>query len=242
MEIKQLIGELIAKGETQEALETFRNMKGRINPSTMIELDLLSSRYFTLQSKVRTNTITFGESNQELAKINSSILEILETKLLDDNSYDRLSKKYEDMIVELGNSYKSISREGHVAVRIRKKYKIVKFIAEKLNEYHELIHKFKYSDDQGIIGGIAYKIKANPKVEDLPILKILTEKCKSNYSKGQIVNAVGEIIYTGELRFGDDSEIREILDRIKSDDDDVPLAKNIERVISALDHLLAIGR
>lgn len=241
MDIKQVIGELIAKGETQQALETLRDMRGRIEPSTMMELDLLSSRYFTLQSKVRTNTIKFEDGNQELARINSSILEILDGKVIDSTSYNQLSKKYEQLILEIAESYKSISKEAHTAVRIRKKYKIVKFIAEKLNEYSELIEKFKTTDDQAIIGGIAYKIKANPKVEDLSILKSISERCRSNYSKGQIINAVGEIVYTGELRFGDDIEIKEILVKLESEND-IPLTKNIERVLSALDHLLALRR
>jgi len=52
-----------------------------------------------------------------------------------------------------------------------------------------------------------------------------------------IVNALAELIYSGQLRFGDEEKIKSILTRIKTNGD-LPLKKNIERVEVALDFLL----
>jgi hypothetical protein len=76
-----------------------------------------------------------------------------------------------------------------------------------------------------------------PDVENLKLLKELTNRTTGNYAKGQITNALGELVYTGQLRIGDDRLIQEILEKLKNESD-LPLSKNIERVETALSYFV----
>lgn len=58
----------------------------------------------------------------------------------------------------------------------------------------------------------------------------------SHFTKGVFTNALAELIYSGMLRIGDDVVIRKLLELMRQDAD-LPLSKNIERVLAALDYL-----
>jgi len=241
MEIISKVKNLIAKGKVPHALSILRSSRGIFDNTIIDKFHLLSERYFRLQSNFDLDKIKQDEKNVELNKISQAVINILNDEMFDEPAYQQNENKYEQVILDLGENYKSISRTARNATRIRKKYEIVKFIAEKLIEYPALVSKFQDSKDQAVIGGIAYKIKVDPSVEDLEILKKISKNCESNYVRGQVVNAIGEIIYTAELRIGDDDEIKELLRTIK-DEEDIPLTKNIEGVNAALDFLLLYGK
>ncbi|MEO1263889.1 MAG: hypothetical protein AAFZ15_34100 [Bacteroidota bacterium] len=237
MDLQQKLREKIAKGETLEVLESLREIQGQLGRTTRLDIDLLRSRYSCLQSYKARKTVTYEEGSKEQSEINAALLEIINNRLLDAKSYHQLEDEYERIILNVSANYKLISKEDHAAIRIRQKFKIVQFISDKLNEYPSLIERFKNTDDQALIAAIAHKIKSYPKVDDIRTLKTIAVKCESNFSKGQIVNALGEIVSYGELRFGDDQEVKNILEQLM-DESDIPLKKNIERVLAALDFLL----
>ena len=143
-----------------------------------------------------------------------------------------------NQIQELAQDYLKSRKIQNNSARLREKNQIVRKICQLLIKNPELIEQLKISNNQGIISGIAYKVNVMPNVEDLKLLKELTFKTRSYYAKGHITNALGELVYSGQLRIGDDRLIEEILQDLKNESD-LPLSKNIERVETALKYFVA---
>lgn len=228
---------LIKTGKTKQALKVFTLFNKELDPLTRIEIDSLMSRFSCLATYSRTNRISYEEENRELAKINYALLQIIE----DQNSKEE--EKNSDFehdlkaIEKLAKEYIVSKKIKNNASRLREKSQIVRKIAQILMKKPILLDQLKNSNNQGIISGIVYKMKVAPNVEDLILLKVLSLKVFGNYSKGQITNTLGELVYSGQLRIGDDELILEILNHLKTGAD-LPLLKNIERVETALEYFI----
>ena len=88
-----------------------------------------------------------------------------------------------------------------------------------------------------INAAIADKIIKIPDIDDLELLSTIAKEQIDNFTKGNIVNALAEIIYSGQIRIGDDKIIFHLLSELKLNAD-LPLLKNIERVYYALLYFL----
>lgn len=226
------IKELVRKGETKEAILTFDEYKKNLDSLTNMELDSLMSRYNCLSTYLRTNQISHEEGSRELARINYAILQIVDD-LENKGKGIEIPNKEMNQIEELAREYIKSKQLKNNSSRLREKNQIVRKICQILIKNPELINQLKTSNNQGVISGIAYKIKVMPDVEDLKVLKEVVYRTTGNYAKGQITNALGELVYTGQLRIGDDRLIEEILEDLKNESD-FALSKNIERVETAL--------
>ena len=230
------IKNLVRKGETKAAILRFDEYKRNLDSLTNIEIDSLLSRYNCLSTYLRTNQISQEEGSRELARINYAILQIVDDLDNKDKGIEKPNREL-NQIQELAKEYLESKQIQNNSSRLREKNQIVRKICQILIKNPELIDQLKTSNNQGIISGIAYKIKVMPDVEDLKILKELAFRTTGKYTKGQVTNALGELVYTGQLRIGDDRLIEEILADLKNESD-LPLLKNIERVETALKYFV----
>lgn len=233
VQIKDIIS-IISKGQTDKAISQLQKIRSSFSFGNKIEIDTISSRYNSLRRAQIGNLISFEEGERELAKINNSLLVILNSNLKEaETEEDDLFKKLES----LGEKYIESKKIKNRPFRLREKNQITRKICQMLIEHPELMDKSKESKNQGILSGIAYKVRIVPDIEHLDLLESIAENSSSNFAKGNIVNALGELVYSGQLRLGDDYRILSLLGRMKENSDE-PLVKNVERVESALGYLL----
>jgi hypothetical protein len=95
--------------------------------------------------------------------------------------------------------------------RLREKNDIVRELGEIFTNHPELIQDFTGTDSSAIITGIANKYKKVPDIEGIDFFESIIDKEMGNFTKCCIINAIAEIIYTGQLRIGDDQRIEKIL-------------------------------
>jgi len=226
--------EIISSGNTGLALEEMRKSRAMLSFEEKIELDTVSARFNCLNKDIHKNLISFEDGQRELSRINHGLLTFLNSKIqqedLSDN--DTLSK-----ILKLGEEFNDLKQITNTPSRLREKNQITRKICLYLIEDPQLEAQIIETNNQGILSGLAYKIRTIPDVENLSILNKIASNAKSNFAKGNIVNAIAEIVYSGQLRIGDNETINTILDKL-STEADLPLMKNIERVEIALKYLL----
>lgn len=226
--------ELISKGKTNVAIEELRKIRSAFSYKNKSEIDTISARYRSLNDAKNGNRISFEEGERELSKISYSLLILLNSKLLNEET---THDNYLSKINKLGEKYIESKNIKNNPSRLREKNQITRKIAQILIEDPELIDRVKETENQGIISGIAYKTGIIPDIENLDLLEYISKRSTSNFSKGNTVNALGELVYSGQLRIGDGQRIKSILNSMKATSD-IPLSKNIERVEAALDYLL----
>jgi len=226
--------EIISSGNTKQALKELQKGREQLNFREKIELDTISARFNSLSQNIHNNLISFEEGQRESSRINAGLLTFLNSKILQEDSTidDTLSQ-----ISKLGEDFNHLNQITNTASRLREKNQITRKICQYLIEEPHLQTQLLSTNNQGIISGLAFKIRTIPDVELLSILDKITSNAKSNFPKGNIVNAIAEIVYSGQMRMGDDVVITSILERL-SIDADLPLKKNIERVEVALKYLI----
>ena len=178
--------------------------------------------------KIELNSITYG-----LLKLIESFNELNFDCIKPIQSPELIKKEIEKLAFEFDTCHNIASNPS----RLRMKNHLVQKISERLALIPNLIYSFQDSKNEGIISGISEKIKAYPDINDLDILEKIAHNATKNFTKGNIVNALAEIIYSGQLRLGDDSRIEYIL-TLLNNHPDIPLEKNIERARAALHFLI----
>lgn len=223
----------IRLGETDKALKESYKIRSSFHFKRKIEMDTIAARFNSLQRDIHGNLINREDGQIELTKINTSLLTLLNKEL----NGDLEEEDYLKIILELGEKYNESKTIKNNPSRVREKNHITRKICQLLIEHPALTDQIKDSENQGLIAGIAYKTGIIPNIEDLDLLALIAQNSSGNYSKGNIVNALGGLVYSGQLRLGDDQNIKTILNNMKTNAD-APLSKNIERVEIALDFLL----
>ena len=107
-------------------------------------------------------------------------------------------------------------------------------MAEKLITRPELIQEYKNTTNQAIICAISRKVKMIPDIDELSVLEANLPNATSTLTQGFIANALAELIYSGQLRLGDDHRLNAMLEFMKKDADQV-LIKNVSFIQTALD-------
>lgn len=224
---------LISQGQIAKAISGLRKKRQSFSMTKKIEIDLISSRFKSLHEHRNRNLISYEEGERELGKITLSLLNLLNTEPKGNKTTTTILEEIE----ELKQEWNAAGNIKNNASRVREKNQVARKIMELLIQDPTNISDLLDTNNEGIISGIALKTKVVPDIEDIEILEQLSQKCIKNFSKGMIVNALAELIYSGQLRIGDEEKIENILTRIKTNCD-LPLKKNIERVEVALDFLL----
>ncbi len=109
-------------------------------------------------------------------------------------------------------------------------------MAEKLIPWANLINEYKGTTDPAMICAIGRKVKIIADVGDLDILETIVPNANSNVTKGFLTNALAELIYAGQLRWGDEERVQAMLN-ILGKDADKALRTNVDRVKAAIEVL-----
>jgi len=198
-----------------------------------------STRYKCLINDENKGIVNRQDYTIERNSLTSALLEII-------NSIEKLDPKYLKTVAspeqikfeieKLAEDFDECQKIKSVSLRLRRKNNFSRQICEKFIQMPFLINEFKQSSKDGIICGIADKIKLLPDIDDLEVLEEISKNTNKNFTKGTIVNAIAEVLYLG-IGIGDDLRIDELLDLL-DDNVDVPLGKNIERVRVALHYVI----
>ncbi|MCB9305360.1 MAG: hypothetical protein H6565_02080 [Lewinellaceae bacterium] len=230
---------LIAAGQVDHVLQALIQFIEGADTKMTTEIYLTSARFRKLELEKRRGEISNKDYSTEFNSVTLTLLEVINAlSQLDSAMFsgqpsraetreeiDRLSQEFAET-----NSMKSVLSELRMKIHIARK------IAAKLVLWPDLIGEFKGTSDPAMICAISRKVKMVPDVQDLDVLVSVIPHAQSNISKGFITNAIAELIYSGQLRLGDDITIREMLDELGKEGDRV-LIENVERVEALLDFL-----
>ncbi|MCH5714700.1 hypothetical protein [Niabella hibiscisoli] len=133
--------------------------------------------------------------------------------------------------------YAQADQVPYLPARLRLKNNAAKSIGVLLQSNPGLIQQVSANPSTAIICGICKKIQMNPESGDLNTIEKFTHPSLGMFTKGNIVNAITELIYFQTLSIGDDHRINVLLNNLKTNADQ-PLLKNIESAEAALQYLL----
>ena len=237
---------LLSQGKTKQVIQSFVESANLFESDMYKEVILLSARFNIIEEDKKMNVITPDDYRVQINKINQSAIELV--FLIDESTLNEgaaqpnipLSKKITILAQEFDQlTFKDENVESKYALRLKLKMKneLAKNIRDKFIHNPSLITEFIPSQKDGIICGICKKIQFQPEFGDLDIIEQLAKDLNSNFTKGNITNAIAELIYYYKLQLGDEDRILHILDHLKVGADK-PLLKNIERVEVALAYLI----
>ncbi|MBK8193806.1 MAG: hypothetical protein IPK76_11610 [Lewinellaceae bacterium] len=230
---------LISEGHLGKVLIDLVDFIEGVDTKMTTEIYLTSARFRKLELEKIRGQVTVRDYQTEFNSITFSLLEIIETLSNLDLSFSGGVPSRDDVkkeIEHLSWEFEKTNEMKSVLSELRMKIHIARKIAEKLVLWPDMIQDYRGTSDPALICAIGRKVKIIPDVEDLDILVSLIPHAKSNITKGFITNAIAELIYSGQLRLGDDITIREMLEELEKDGDAV-LIENIERVEALLDFL-----
>lgn len=229
----------IAHGNIGHVIEELVLFTEGSSTSMTTEIYHTSARFKQLESEKLRGQITLQDYKIEFNSIVLSLLEILDTiQHSAAGTYQQVSpiELVRAELRELSTQFEETENIKSLASNLRMKIHIARKMAEKLIPWANLMKTFKDTKDQAFICAIGRKIKVLPNTEDLDILECVVPNAETSISKGFLTNAIAELIYAGQIRWGDEVRIQEMLDILRIDGDRV-LLTNIERVQAALDVL-----
>ncbi|MEM7514740.1 MAG: hypothetical protein AAF388_27680, partial [Bacteroidota bacterium] len=233
------VKKLISYGDIHEAMENLIQFTETTTIDMATEIYHTSARYRRLESEKKKGEISSQDYKLEYNSITLSLLEIADSIAEIDPRYMAQVASKDELrseIETLADAFHEADRIRSNASRLRTKIHLARKMAEKLAQRPILIKEFEHTKDQAIICAIGRKIKMVPDIEELDILETLTYNADNNVTKGFITNALAELIYSGQLRIGDDEIMRRILHELGKEGDKV-LLTNVTRVEAALDFL-----
>ncbi|MBL7776621.1 MAG: hypothetical protein JNK89_11505 [Saprospiraceae bacterium] len=229
----------IADGHIDQVIPVLIQFIEGADTKMTTEIYLAAARFRKLEQEKRRGEISAGDYKTEFSSVTLSLLEIINAlSKLDEAFFKKQPSKEETRakIDQLRQEFAETDAMKSIVSQLRMKIHIARKIAEKLILWPAMIYEFKGTSDPAMICAIGRKVKIVPEAEDLDILVSLLPNATSNITKGFITNAIAELIYSGQLRLGDDITIREMLDYLGQEGDAV-LIENVERVEALLDFL-----
>ena len=229
----------IAQGDLDKVLSELIGFTERTKVEFTTEIFHVSARFRRLEVEKNKGGISSEDYTREFNSITHSLLEIIK-------SIDDLDPKFIKEVTskeQLKHDIELLSKEfartseiRSTASRLRTTIHIARKMADIMIQRPNLIWEYKYTSDQGIICAIGRKVKVLPIIEEIEIIESVVPNAKNSITKGFLVNALGEFIYSGQLRIGDDERIYYLLKEMAREAD-IVLIKNIERVKVSLDYL-----
>lgn len=240
---KELI-DLISKGNLQDAITLLLSFVEKHYTRAAPEIYLISSRFNQVSKDFRLGIIPRSDYNLEINSITKGLLDISSSfEGIDEDKYKKKKSKDEvfKLIKELDDRFNQSRTKAKTIqsnpTRLREKNEIAKELGEIFINHPELIKEFEGSNSEGIITGIANKYKRLPETTGIAFFESVAKPSLGNFTKCCIVNALAEIIYTGQLMIGDEQRITKILDLLFPDSFQT-VKLSITRVSGELDYFL----
>lgn len=240
----EALRDLISGGELEQPIEELLKFVKDYYTRFAPEVIIISSRYNQIQSERRANTLPLSDYKIEINSIARSLLQIIDSVegLSEKNFKPKKGKedilpRIQDLERRFAQSRKKAKAIQSNPTRLREKNDIARELGEIFINHSELIESYYGTDSEGIITGISNRYKRVPEIDGIDFFESILPHVHGNFTRCCIVNALAEIIYTGQLRFGDDQRIYKILD-ILHPDAAPTVGHNITRVNAELDYFL----
>lgn len=234
----------ISRGETEATIKLLLEFVNTYYTRFAPEVLMISSRYNQVTDERNRGVLPMDDFKIEMNSITYSLLQIIDSiEGLTEENFKKKKSKLEilDQIKELELRFAKSRKKANAIksnpTRLREKNDVARELGEVFINHPELIPDYFNSDSEGIITGIANKYKRVPEMEAIDFFESVAKNIKGNFTKCCIVNALAEIIYTGQLRFGDDERIYTLLDILHPDSAET-VEKNISRVNTELNYFL----
>lgn len=229
----------VAEGNLGQALHALIDyVEGSETPATT-EVYLASARFRKLELEKQRGEISVNDHKTEFSSITYSLLEIIDQLSELDPHYFSEVPSMERIRAEI----EELAQEFHQAMgiksplsRLRTQIHIARRMAEKMLLWPELLRSYQNTDDEALMCAIGRKVKIVADIEDLDVLEAIAPRAQSLVTKGFLTNALAELIYSGQLRIGDDVRVRYLCD-VLGKDGDMVLLTNVDRVIAMVDFM-----
>lgn len=210
---------LIRQGEIKETIDKLIEFVDQHYTRITPDVYLISARFNQISKENNLGTLPRNDFNLELNSITNSLLEIIGSiEGLKNENFKKKKSKEEvlALITELETRFNNSRRKAKTIqsnpTRLREKNDIARELGEIFINHSDLIQSFYGTKSEGIIIGIANRYKRIPEVNGIDFMESVAGNDLGNFTKCCIVNALAEIIYTGQLRIGDDQRMANILD------------------------------
>ncbi|MBK6947457.1 MAG: hypothetical protein IPH16_04660 [Haliscomenobacter sp.] len=212
---------LISQGEIEKTISVLLDFVGSHYARFATDIYLISGRFNQVEKERRQNTIPSGDYRIEINSIQKSLMDIIVSmEGLNEGSFKRKKNDVEILaqIKELENRF-DLCRKKAKAIeknptRLREKNEISRELSQIFIDHPEMIQKFFGANSEGVISGIANRYKRLPELSGIDYFESISKIDLGNFTKCCIVNALAEILYSGQLRTGDDGRISKILDEL----------------------------
>lgn len=236
---------LISQGETELTIKTLLEFVDKYYTRFASEVILISNRYSQISKELRLGTIPRSDYSLEINSINFGLLQIIDSiEGLEEKNFKKKKSKEEiiQTIEVLESRFdKSRKRASNIktnASRLREKNDIARELGEIFINHPELIKDYFHTESDGIITGIANRYKRVPESDCIDFFESVLPNVSGNFTKCCIINAMAELIYTGQFLGGDEKRIEYIL--ITLFPDSSPTARqNINRVYTELEYFFS---
>ena len=213
----------IANAEVGEAIKCFIDFVNEHYTQFASEIYIQSARFHQIEKERRLGVLPVDDYNIEINSINNNLLQIINS--IEDLPQEHFKKKkgkeeVSKLLEDLENRFKQSRKKAKTiqtnATRLREKNDIARELGEIFINHPELIEANRETDSEGIINGIANKFKRVPTLEGIDFFETILKNNNNlgNFTKCNIANALGEIIYSGQLRIGDDKRVEDILSKL----------------------------
>lgn len=235
---------LISQGEVKEVIEILLDFVDKHYARFTPEVFLISSRFNQVEKEKRTGTIPRADLNIEMSSITRGLLEIIDSmEGLSESNYKKKESK-EQVLVQIKDlqiRFDQCRKKAHAiqnnSTRLREKNEISRKMGDVFIDFPDLIQSFYGTQEEGIITGIANRYKKVPELSGIDFFESVPKNELGNFTKCCIVNALAEIIYSGQMRIGDEKRVEKILvDLFPNSYQTVKLS--ITRVSAELDYFL----
>ncbi|MEL7163255.1 MAG: hypothetical protein AAFN92_21030 [Bacteroidota bacterium] len=235
----------ISLGNIHQVIEELMAFTEGSSSSMTTEIYHTAARFRQLESEKIRGMVTLQDYKVEFNSIISSLLEIIDLiqhaavgTFQQVNPVEEVRKE----LAALSAQFKETDTITSFATNIRMKIHIARKMAEKLVPWTNLINEYKGTDDPAMICAIGRKVKIVADEADLDVLETIVPNANSNITKGFLTNALAELIYAGQLRWGDEERVKAMLATLgkkegEAEKGDKALMTNIVRVEAALEVL-----
>ena len=217
---KQLLN-LIGQDELEETIALLLDFVSKHYARFSTEVYLISGRYSQVEKEKRQNAIPRSDYNLEINSIRKSLVDIINSmEGLGEDNFKQKKDKNEIIaqITALENRFFQCRKKAKCIqsnpTRLREKNDIARELSQIFIDYPDLIQNYYGTNNDGVITGIANRYKRLPELTGIDFFESISKIELGNFTKCCITNALAEILYSGQLRVGDEKRISKILDEL----------------------------
>lgn len=233
----------ISMGNIQAVIEELINFTEGSSSQMTTEIYLTSARFRTLEADKLRGIISLEDYKLEFNTIIASLLEVIDQiQHAAAGTFQQVSPvdQVKEELAELSIKFKEADEIKSLASNFRTKIHIARKMADKLLPWPKLLKEYSGTKDPAMICALGRKVKVVAEVTDMNVLESILPNASSSLERGFITNALAEMIYAGQLMWGDEERLQVMLNELAKFEDDHLLMTNVKRVQASLDVMTGV--